>query len=511
MPVRTLDDPPIDGRVAVLVGVGTSPGGAGAPGHAGLAESWEVPEEPEPVDLMVAAARAAVADAAAPELAARLDLVAVPEGNWTYPDPARLVAQRLGSAGARTVRVDIGVPQCTPIRVAVERIRRGEIDVALVVGGETKATQQRIQRAGGTPPHTDQGDVEPDERWVPRGELMADPEIIAGLWDPVAQYACIENALGHAEGRTLDQLLDEISELWGRFNRVAADNPLAAFPEPRSAEQLRVAGPGNRPLSFPYAKWHSTQWGVDQAAALLLCSTDIADELHVPVERRVHPRALVESSLSVSLTKRAEIHRWPAMKVLGDAVEAHLGRALSEVEHTEVYSCFPAAVRVQQRELGLPLDGTPTVTGGMAFAGGPFNNFTYQATAAVVDRVRRDPGSLGLVTTVSGLLTKPGLAVWSTDPGDGEPLLADLVDDATEATATREVTGEHDGPATVATCTVSYSGDVAHRAFVVADLPDGRRWIGTTDDPGLLAEALAGRLIGSAVVVDGGTCRSTDG
>lgn len=61
----------------------------------------------------------------------------------------------------------------------------------------------------------------------------------------------------------------------------------------------------------------------------------------------------------------------------------------------EFYSCFPAAVRVQQRELGLPLDGTPSVMGAMPFAGGPFNNFTYQATAAIVRRVRERPGSAG--------------------------------------------------------------------------------------------------------------------
>ena len=88
-------------------------------------------------------------------------------------------------------------------------------------------------------------------------------------------------------------------------------------------------------------------------------------------------------------------------------------------------------MRVQQRELGLPLDGTPTVMGGMAFAGGPFNNFSYQSTAAIVGRLRDAPGTTGLVTTVSGLLTKPGLAVWSTEPGQGA-LLADLGDLAAE-------------------------------------------------------------------------------
>ena len=41
------------------------------------------------------------------------------------------------------------------------------------------------------------------------------------------------------------------------------------------------------------------------------------------------------------------------MKVLGAAAAARIGRAVAECEHVELYSCFPLAVRVQQRELGL--------------------------------------------------------------------------------------------------------------------------------------------------------------
>ena len=313
-----------------------------------------------------------------------LGSIAVPVGNWSYADPGRLVAQRLGASAAATVRVEIGVPQQTPVRVAVERIARGELDVALVVGGEAKATQLRRSRAGLAVPEVDQGDLEPDERWSPEGEIVSQAEIEAGMWQPVEQYACIDNALAAAEGRTVDEQLDEIAQLWRRCNEVARTFPEAAFPEPRDEAFLRSAGPGNRPLSFPYSKWHSTQWAVDQAGAMVLCSVGVARELGVPADRWVFPQVLLESSLSLPLSKRAELHRWPAMRVLGEAAAAHLGRPIAELEHAEVYSCFPAAVRVQQRELDLPLDGTPTVMGAMSFAGGPFNNFTYQSTAAVV-------------------------------------------------------------------------------------------------------------------------------
>jgi len=484
----------------VLVGVGT----AQRP-----REGYEGPAV-EPVDLMVEAARAALADSGGgvEALAGAVGMVAVPEGNWAYTDPGRLVAERLALPAARTVLVQIGVPQSTPIRVAAERIRAGTLDAALIVGGEAKATQQRLARAGDTPPETDQAGAGPDERWAPEGELMAEPEIAAGIWDPVAQYACIENALRVAEGRSLAQHLDDVASLWAGFNRVARTNPEAAFPAPLDESRLRAAGEGNRPLAFPYAKWHSTQWAVDQAGALVVCSVAAARAAGVPEERWVHPWALVDSSDSISLSRRAEVHRWPAVGVLGDAVAAHLGRPLASLDHVELYSCFPAAVRVQQRELGLPVDGVPTVTGGMAFAGGPFNNFTYQATAAVVRRVRDEPGSTGLVSTVSGLLTKPGLAVWSTEPGPRPPLVADLGAEARAATGWREVTGAAQGTATVATYTVTYAGTDPASAFVVADLPDGRRWVGTSTDAELLSRGVGDgpELIGSAVHLEGATC-----
>jgi acetyl-CoA C-acetyltransferase len=490
-------------RDVVLVGVGTS--SRPSEGYDGAAV--------EPVELMVEAALAALDDTAgaASALRSSLGLVAVPEGNWGYADPARLVADRLGATVARTVLVQIGVAQSTPIRVAAERIRAGLLDAALIVGGEAKATQQRVARAGAEPPETAQVDDEPDERWAPEGELMAEPEITAGIWDPVAQYACIENALRVAEGLSLDAHLDQVAELWAAFNAVAADNPHAAFRQPRSVEQLRRAGEGNRPLAFPYAKWHSTQWSVDQAGALLLCSAATAEAAGVPRERWVFPHALVDSTDSLSLSRRADLHRWPAMGVLGAAVAEHLGRPLTSIDLVELYSCFPAAVRVQQRELGLPTDGVPTLTGGMAFAGGPFNNFTYQATAAMVGALRAAPGTTGLVSTVSGLLTKPGLAVWSTEPAARPPLVADLGDRARVATRRCEVTGDAYGPATVATYTVTYEGAEPASAFVIGDLQDGRRWVGTTTDAELLARGVGDgpELIGSPVLLRGATCEAS--
>jgi acetyl-CoA C-acetyltransferase len=198
------------------------------------------------------------------------------------------------------------------------------------------------------------------------------------------------------------------------------------------------------------------------------------------------------------------------MAVLGQAAEDHLGVALRDLPLTEVYSCFPAAVRVQQRELGLDPGGTPTLTGGMSFAGGPFNNFVFNATAALVGQLRQQPEQLGLMTTVSGMLSKPGLAVWSCTPPPAGALLADLGPATMAATELAPVAepGAARGPATVVSSTVTYGVDdplEPVRTAVVLDLPDGTRTAATCEDPLLAAQCVAEGIIGRVVHVEGTT------
>jgi acetyl-CoA C-acetyltransferase len=491
----------VDPRTPVLVGVGLGqrpPDGSG---------------DVTPLELMVEAARAAAADAGVPGLLRRVDTVAVTVGNWDLPDPGRELAARIGADPSTTIRADVGVLQQTPVSEALARVRSGAADVVLVAGGEAMASNRAAARAGAEP----RVDVASDPAWLPdehwqhdgstSGELVAEAEIDAGFWAPVEHYACIELARSSALGWTREEHLDDVGRLWSAFDRIAATNPHADFAGGRSAEFLTTPSAENRPMASPYTRWLVSQWSVDQAAALVVCSAGTAAALGVPRDRWLFCRVALQSSGAVPVSQRVALDRWPAMAVLGRAAEQHLGHPLADVEHVECYSCFPVAVRVQQRELGLDPAGVPTLTGGMTFAGGPFNNSTYQFTRPLADRLRADPGSSGLLTTVSGLLTKPGLVVWSARPGPPE-LVADLSDEARRATATVPSVASADGPATVATATATYEGLDPVRAFVVADLPGGSRWIGTTEDADLVAATVAGTVVGTPVRVDGTSCRA---
>ncbi len=432
-----------------------------------------------------------------------VERIAVPGGNWAYRDPGRLIGARIGAQDARTVLVPPGTPQQTLLNDALRSVRAGDLDVALVVGGEAARRAVLARRAGVEVVDTVQDEsVEPDELRLPSGEIISKLEIEGGFQSAQAPFAVIDSALRGAEGKSLDQHRDEIAELWAGFNRVARDFPDAAFPAPRDAAWIREPSPDNRPMAFPYNKWHCAQMNVDQAGAILVCSLDAAARLGVGRDRVVFPIVALESSFSVPVSARGDIHRWVGMEVLGRAAEEHLGFPVRELAHAELYSCFPAAVRVQQRALGLPVDGVPTITGGETFAGGPWNNFVLQATAAMIDRVRAEPGEMGLVATVSGLLNKPGLAVYSTHPGP-ELLLDDLAAANEREAARKEVIGGYEGPAQVAAYTVHYDGMDPVRVTMVGDTPDGRRCVASAPDPELAARATLEELIGTTVQVTG--------
>ena len=56
------------------------------------------------------------------------------------------------------------------------------------------------------------------------------------------------------------------------------------------------------------------------------------------------------------------------------------------------------------------------MTGGLSFAGGPWNNYVTHSIATMVGLLRADPGALGLVTANGGYVTKHTLGLYSTEP-----------------------------------------------------------------------------------------------
>jgi acetyl-CoA C-acetyltransferase len=309
------------------------------------------------------------------------------------------------------------------------------------------------------------------------------------------------------DGQSIPEHTAAVADLWSRFSQVAAANPDAWRREPMAAAALQTASEGNPWMAWPYTKWHCSQWNVDQGAAFLLCSTEVADALGIAADRRVYPVAAAESNHMVPLSRRAEPGRSPAIGQVARALTELGGIAPADVPYVDLYSCFPIAVRNQARELGIRLDPAPTLTGGMSFGGGPLNNYVLQAMVKVVQAVREDPAAFALSTSISGMITKQGAGLWSGRPPTGEFRAADVTDAAAQATGTVEVEPDAAGEGTIAGYTVAYPRTASPTVVALVDLVDGGRAVATNDDADVVADLLTREGVGRPVTVDGAALR----
>lgn len=478
-------------RTPVLVGVGA------------ISQRCEDPRDArEPLELLIAALERAAEDAGSRALLAKADRISAARGFWDYPDPCRVAAERFGASAAKTEVSEIGVLQTTLFGRAAAAIAAGDADVVLVAGAEARHRAQRAKHLGVEAPTAKLAPAPADTVLRPHAPVLSAAEIRAGLLMPVVQYAMIENALRAAEGTSLEKHRAEVAALWAGFAAVAKDNPDAWLRDGPDAAAL--LDPAQNPMqAFPYGKLHISQWNVDQAAGLIFCSAATARALGIAREKWVFPLAVADANHMTPYTERRALHRCAGFAHSGRRALERAGLSFAAIAHRELYSCFPVAVRMQIRELGIAGDGPHTVTGGMAFAGGPLNHFTFHALVRLAEILRADRGSAGYLSAVSGILTKQGASVWSSEPG----ALPFAFDDVTEATArdTESIALVEDGAgdATVATYSVLYEKGAPSRTVLLCDLADGRRTIAQTGDAALAAFAIREELCGRSVRVAG--------
>lgn len=460
----------------------------------------------EAVALMVDAVRAAAVDAGNEAILQRVQRIYVPKGMWGYSDPARLVAEAIGAPAATTVLAEIGILQQTLVGDACARIARGEIDCAVVVGGEAKyrSLQAAIQQV--PCPETAQ-QATPDETMLPDAELWLEAETQAGLLMPVGFYAIIDSALRHARGETVAAHRDRIARRYVRMSEVAAQNPLAWKRDVLTLEQVRDAVGKNRMLAFPYTKAHNSEWNVDQAAALVLCSEALADELGIAAAQRVYPLVSSESNHMLCLSQRAQLHRAPGAELALQAALEHTGLTQERIGLLDLYSCFPSAVQVFADALGVEDARDITVTGGMAQAGGPLNNYVLQATVRMAQLLREKSSSQttanGLVSSVSGMLTKQAYGLWSAVKPQRPFAFLDVTEQVRAHSPAKTVLDSYTGPATIAGYTVLYQGDAPARGIAITDTPAGERVVACSEEAATLQRLLGDEWCGSVIRVDG--------
>ena len=368
-------------RTPVLVGIGTA---------------TRREEDPlralEPLALMIEAARSAGADSGVPGLLGQLDQILVPRGRWSHPNPGRAIGDAIGSPGVHSVLSTVGVLQQTLFGAACAAIAAGEIRSALVAGGDAGFRLLRARITGTELPRPEAETSEPDTLLAPKEELRHPAEIRAGLRMPVSLYAIMESAYRARHGWSVSGHRDRVAGLYARFSAAAADNPEAWTRKPVTAPAIRNPSERNGMQAFPYTKLLCSSWNVDQAAALLFCSEAAATAQGVPRDRWVYPWASTESNHMVAVTARPDLGTCPGAAIAGRAALDPFGLGPADLDLVDLYSCFPVAVQTYAEALGLDFDRDLTVTGGMSFAGGPYNNYVLQATARLGRLLRRAMG-----------------------------------------------------------------------------------------------------------------------
>jgi len=486
-------------RLPVLIGAGQLTHRAGT-----------VAEVREPLDLMTEAARLALADAGPSATAARIDSVRIVNIlSASYPDPAGALASRLDLAPGERLYTAVGGngPQWLVNRTA-DDLAAGRVRMALLAGAEAMhglriAAKQRVSfewtRQHGHP--TMIGDTRlgshPDE-WNHGAQM------------PAHIYPLFEIAYRAREARTPRAHAARLAALCASFARIAATHPHAWFREAKTADEIGTVSAENRMVAYPYPKYMNAIINVDQAAAVIMTTAAEARALAIPAARCVYLHGAGECHDHWFIKDRVSYDESPAMAASFALALAQADRHAADLGPVDVYSCFPVAVEIAARALGFPDDGSRplTVTGGLPYFGGPGNNYSLHAIATMIDRLRSEPETFGLVSALGWYLTKHAAGIYGVPPPTrpwARPDVARTQRDI-DAMPHPPSVATADGAARVETYTVVHDREGrAVSAIVVARLLDGgRAFTNVEPDADLLAELERADMVGAA-----GTVRST--
>lgn len=477
----------LDPRTPVIVGVGQYTERVDDPDYRGLSA----------VDLAASASSAALTDTGADTdtVAAAIDTVAgirqfetstpgapAPLGKSNnYP---RSVAQRIGAKPARAIlEVSGGQGPQHLVTELARAIASGEISAAMIFGSEAISTVRHLAAAENKPDFTETVDGDLEDRGFGLEGLMSMTAVDHGLTDAPSQYALFDNARRARLGQGRDEYAASMGELFAPFTKIAAANPYSAAPTERTPAELVTPTERNRPIADPYTRFVVARDQVNQGAAVILTSIQVAQELGVPQDKWVflHGHADLREK---DLLDRQDLSRSPAAVLASTHALEIANIDTAELATIDLYSCFPIAVSNVADGLGLTADDPRglTLTGGLPFFGGAGNNYSMHAIAETVDRCRKEPGTFGFVGANGGLLSKYSVGIYSTAPTTWREDRSSQLQDEINAWPAVPLADHPEGWARIETYTVKH-GRTGRTGIVIGRLEiTGERFIATGID-----------------------------
>ncbi len=427
-------------------------------------------EHLDALGLMASACRLAIDDSCARNLAPAIDTVAVVNTiTWSYSNAPAQLSERLGLRPQRLLYTSVGgnTPQYLVNRFAreLERSREG---VVLLCGAEAGYSARKIGSGIDLawPPIAEPEHIDGDQRLG-----SSDLELSYDLVLPAFIYPFFETAVRAELGRSPAEHALALGRLYSRLSRIAAANPHAWSRQELTPEQISTVTPDNRIIGYPYTKRMNANMSVDQGAAVILTTAGCAQKLGIDESRWVYPMGGAHLNDVWEFSRRPRLDRSPAIAAASKRALQQAGVALDEISYFDLYSCFPSVVQIGSRMIGIP-DGDPrdlSITGGLAYFGGPGNNYSMHAIATAAERLRTANEELAMVTALGWYATKHAIGVYGRRPG-AEPWAER--DDADEqaridASALPEPIAVADGDLRVEAFTVRHRRDGTPRVGIV--------------------------------------------
>ena len=322
-----------------------------------------------------------------------------------------------------------------------------------------------------------------------------------------------ETALRAAKHRSVDDHQRHIGELWSRLSTIAATNPYAWTQREYSTSEIITPSRDNRTIGFPYTKIMNSNNDVDMAAALIICSVERAQSLRIPQDRWIFPHAGTDCHEHNFISHRHTFSDTPAVR-LGGALALRLAnKHIDDIDIIDLYSCFPSAVQLGAQSLGISTSRKLTCTGGLSFAGGPWNNYVMHAIATTMIELRDRQNETALVWANGGYATKHSFGVYATTPPkDG--FRHDSPQSQIDVLPRRDVanSAQAEGPATLESYSVMHDRNgLPETVCASALLKDGRRAWATSSEPTLAEEMTRGEWVGKLAMLDAhGTLHAKD-
>ena len=493
----------------------TAPDPALTPVIIGVGQINDRPMQPQdgldPIGLMSAALRRSDEDAGGGWLDRCNSLSVVAQLAWPQLNSVDgALAHALGIKPTHCMQTALpnGDSPLLLLHEGANRIARGEATVCAVVGGEALRTAGQL---AASQPRPSRG--KPDAL---RDAVHRKREGYAqrhGLVVPSDVYPLYENACRASYGQTLAEGQAETGAIWSLMSSVAAGNESAWLSEARSAKQIVEPAADNRPIAFPYTKLQVANSSVNQGAGFLMTSLAQALDRGLSPDQIVHIGHGAAAHESGDFLARDTFDASPSLATVIERTMALNELGPVDLDHVELYSCFPCIPKMARRVLGWPIDRPATVFGGLTFGGGPIGNYMSHAVAEMVVRLRGTNGR-GLLYANGGYATHNHAIVLS-----GAPLAARFPQDfdyQAEADARRQcippLDEGYEGPAVIETYTVHYARDGSPRSgVVVAQTPGGARTLAHVpgDDDTLIGLLTSGTV--EPVAMEGRITRRADG